>query len=877
MLSDLRYRLRALFRRNAVEDELQQELGFHFDQQVEKHVRAGMTRYEALRQTRLAFGGMGRIKDECREARGLAAAETLLQDIRHALRLWGRNPGFALAAVTAIGLGIGVNAAVFTITNAALFKTLPSERSGHTVYILGRQPGCELPCDTVRSYPHYRDFQAQAKSFDAIVAYHFAPVNLSDASSPERYPAMLISANGFSAFGQKPVAGRDFIPADERADAAPVAMLADALWQRRYGRDPSIIGKEIRVNDVSTTVIGVMPPDMQFRTGVDLWMPLAPVGDWQKREYRELTMLGRLAKNVSLKKARAELDTISRRLQSAYPAADKDIGTLVMEGRDYLNPRIRLVLMGLWIVVGLVLLVACANVANLLLGRAVERSREISIRVALGAGRWRVIRQLLAESIALSAAGGVVGWLLAIWGVRAFDAAIAGEKPPWLDFSMDYTVCAYLSAISIGAGILFGLAPALRLSRVDVHAGLKDGGRGASEGSRGRYLSGLLVSGEMAAAVVLLVGTVLVVRFLVTSCQSPVGVNTANVLTMHVDLPEKKYPSPSDRVSFYERLQARLRALPGVATVSIASTLPGHDGMDLAYELEGAKVVDTRLWPEGRGLVVGAGYFQAMDLRPLAGREFTGADGVAGPPSAIVNRSFAVKFWPKGNPIGKRLRLIEDGAPRPWLTVAGVVPDIWQDDQKHEFEPLIYLPFRQRPWGDMAVVARTLVPPASLGHAFRREVQAMDDNLPVFTLHTLDEDLKLHDWTPRVFGAMFIVFAAIAMMLASVGLYAVVAHSVNRRRQEIGVRMALGATARSIVAAVFAEGMRKVALGLAVGLAGAFALARVLRAALAGTFQPDWATFAIVAFVLAAAGVLACAIPARRATRVDPAAALRFE
>jgi putative ABC transport system permease protein len=877
MLSDLRYRLRALFRRNAVEDELQQELGFHFDQQVEKHVRAGMTRYEALRQTRLAFGGMDRIKDECREARGLAAAETLLQDIRHALRLWGRNPGFALAAVTAIGLGIGVNAAVFTITNAALFKTLPSERSGHTVYILGRQPGCELPCDTGRSYPDYRDFQAQAKSFDAIVAYHFAPVNLSDASSPERYPAMLISANGFSAFGQKPVAGRDFIPADERADAAPVAMLADALWQRRYGRDPSIIGKEIRVNDVSTTVIGVMPPDMQFRTGVDLWMPLAPVGDWQKREYRELTMLGRLAKNVSLKKARAELDTISRRLQSAYPAADKDIGTLVMEGRDYLNPRIRLVLMGLWIVVGLVLLVACANVANLLLGRAVERSREISIRIALGAGRGRVVRQLLAESVTLSTAGGVLGWLLAVWGVRAFDAALAGEKPPWLDFSMDYTVLGYLAAISIGSGILFGLAPALRLSRADVHAALRDGGHGASGGARGRYLSSLLVAGEMATAVVLLVGTVLVLRTLVTVYGASVGVNTANVLTMNVDLPTKKYPRQDDRRSFYERLQARLRALPGVAAVSIASTLPGHDGMSTAFELEGAGAVDRSLRPEVRGLVVDADYFRAMDVRPLVGREFSGADGVAGTPAVIVNRSFAAKHWPAGRPAGRRLRLVEDGAPREWLTVVGVVPDIWQNDQRRDLEPLIYLPFLERPLAGMSVVARTRVPPATLGQPFRREVQAIDGELPVFAMHTLDEEIRQHDWSVHVFGALFSIFAAIAMLLAAVGLYAVVAHSVNRRTQEIGVRLALGANAANIVGAVFAQGMRPVALGLGVGLAAAFGLARLLRALLAGLGQPDWATFAIVSLMLAAAGALACAIPARRATRVDPVVALRFE
>jgi putative ABC transport system permease protein len=577
-----------------------------------------------------------------------------------------------------------------------------------------------------------------------------------------------------------------------------------------------------------------------------------------------------------LQSGRAELDTISRRLESAYPADDKDIGVTVMEGRDYLNPRIKMVLTGLWIVVGLVLLVACANVANLLLGRAVERSREISIRVALGAGRWRVIRQLLAESVTLSVAGGVVGWLLAFWGVRAFDASIADAKPPWLDFSMDYIVFAYLTAISIGSGLLFGLAPVLGLARVDVSAALKEGGRGASGGPRARYLSSVLVTGEMATAVVLLVGTVLVVRTLVKSYQSPVGVNTANVLTMRVDLPEKKYPLPYNRISFYKRLQARLLALPGVETASVASNLPGQDGMDFAYELEGAGPVDTARRPAVRGLVVGAGYFHAMDVRPLVGREFNSADSVAGSPVAIVNRSFAARFWPEGNPAGRRLRLVEDGAAKAWLTVVGVVPDIWQNDMRREFEPLIYLPFGQRPSAGMSVVARTRVSPATLGQAFRREVQALDDNLPVFALRTLDAEIKRHDSDAWAFGAMFGIFTAIAMLLAAVGLYAVVAHTVNRRTQEIGVRMALGASPRNIVASVFGQGMRQVALGLGVGLAAAFGLARVLRALLAG-FQPDWATFAIVALVLVAAGALACAIPARRATRVDPVVALRFE
>ena len=879
MLSDLRYRLRALFRRNTVESELDDELRFHFEHQVEKYLHAGLTRSEALRKCRLAFGGIEQIKEECREARGIATVETLVRDMRHALRLWAKNPGFALAAVAAIGLGIGANTAVFTLANAVLFKTLPFEGGGHIVYVQGVEPGCELPCDTGRSYPDFREFREQAKSFESMMAYRFMPVSISDASGlPERYKAMQMSANGFSVFGQRPVAGRDFIPADERPGATPVAILTYALWETRYAKHASIIGRTIRVNEVPTVVVGIMPPGMQFRVSVDLWVPLVPAGDWRKRENRALMMLGRLAKGATLQSARSELDTISRRLESLYPASDKDIGIRVREGKDYFFPRVRTLFIGLLIVVGLVLLVACANVANLLLGRAVVRAREISIRMALGAGRWRVIRQLLAESVTLSVVGGIAGWLLAIWGIRAFDVAIAGTgKPAWLDFSMDYRVFAYLTAITVGAGLLFGLAPALQLSKVDLHAALKDGGQAAGGGSRGRRFSSLLVAGEMAAAVMLLVGTVLVVQTLLALYRSQVGVNTSNVLTMSIDLPEN-YSRPVDRISFYEQLQDRLRALPGVESTSMASSLPGHGGMSFTYQVEGAAPADGRLRPEVRGLVVDANYFHTMDVRPLVGREFTAGEDSAGPPAAIVNRSFAARVWPEGNALGRRLRVVGNGAPQQWLTVVGVVPDIWQNDIiRREFQPLIYLPLRQVPLESVSVVARTLVPPATLGQAFRREVQALDGNLPVYALRTLNEDLNLHDWGVRVFGAMFAIFTVIAMLLASVGLYAVMCHSVNRRTQEIGVRLAMGATAANIMTSVFVQGMRQVALGLAVGLPAAFALTRVLRALLAGVFQPDPATFLIVTLVLVAVGVLACTIPARRASRVDPAVALRFE
>ena len=597
MLNDLRYRLRVLFRRNAAESELGDELQFHFDQQVDKLVRSGLSRAEAIRQTRLLFGGMDQVKEECRDARGVSALSTLGQDLRHALRIWRQNPGFVLAAVTAIALGIGANATVFTIANAVLFKTLAFEDGRRLVYLQGTEPGCDFPCDTGRSYADFLDFRSQTKTMMALVAYAFEHVNVSDHHGlPERFFAMRMSANGFSALGLTPEFGRDFMAADERPDATPVVMLTHAVWESRYGGEPSIIGQTIRVNETPTVVIGVMPRKMQFRVSVDMWLPLVPTGAWRKRDYRGAMMLGRLADGATLESARTEMAMISRRLEAAYPGADRDIGIRVLEGKEYFSPRIRMVLKALWIAVGLVLLIACGNVANLLLARAVVRRREIAIRVALGAGRGRVIRQLLVESVALSTAGGVMGWLLAMVGVRAFDAAVAGTgKPAWLDFSMDSTVIAYLCAITVGAGIVFGLAPALRLSKTDVHLALKDGGRGASGGSRGRRLAGLLVAGEMALTVMLLTGTVLMIRTQVSIYRADIGVNPANVLTMRMDLPQKQYARVEDRIAFFTRLRERLGTLPGVEAATVASTLPGRGGMSFGYEIEGARRVNARM------------------------------------------------------------------------------------------------------------------------------------------------------------------------------------------------------------------------------------------------------------------------------------------
>jgi predicted permease len=814
--------------------------------------------------------------------------QTLLQDIRFGFRTLRKSPGFTAVAIFALALGIGINATVFTLANAVLFKNLPFKDSDRVLYVSGinRADGNHFGI----SYPDYRDFRSQAKSFEGLGAMVENVADVSDkTSAPQRYQALNMSANGFSVIGLQPFAGRDFLPEDERPGAAPVAILSYGLWETRYGSDPNIIGKSIRINEKATSVIGVMPRGQQFPGETDVWLPLIPSGNYEKREIRDLSLFGRMAKGTTLKLASVEMDTIARRLSAEYAVTNKNVGTQVMTFNEYsTRGKLRVVFLSMLGAVGFVLLIACANVANLLLGRAVGRSREISIRAALGASRWRVIRQLLVESLILSIAGGGLGWLAAFWGVRVFDAAvIPNGKPAFIVFSVDYTVLAYVAAITLGTGILFGLAPALRLSKLDINLALKDGGHGTSSGMRGKYLSAMLVVSEMALAVVLLAGAGLMIRSFMKLYQSPTGVMSDNVLTMRMLLRDSKYPRPNDETSFHDRLKERLEAVPGVSVMAITSNLPAAGALRFTYELQGAPPVDERKRPRTDALVVSPSYFPAMGVTPRSGRSFTESDGVAGYPVVIVNDTFAATFWPHEEPLGKRLRLISQpvgspngtpASPQAWLTVVGVVPDISQNNVGEDAsEPIIYLPYRQQPMRGMNVVARTRVPPGTLAGPFRRAVQDLDEDLPVFNLVSLDSFLAQQNWPWRVFGTMFAIFAAIALLLASVGLYAVIAHSVSQRTQEIGVRIAMGASGWNILGLVFSQGMKQLAIGLALGLAAAFGVTRALTALLVGVSPSDPATFISVAIVLTLAGMLGCMIPARRAIRVDPVVALRHD
>jgi len=808
---------------------------------------------------------------------------SILEDLRFGLRTLSKNPGFTAVAITALALGIGVNATVFSLANAVLFKNLPFANSDHVLYIVSTN-STKPHWWPAFSYPDYLELRAQLKSFDAVGASTQVSANISDhTASPEGYNGARISANTFSLIGQKPVAGRDFVPADEQPGAAPVAILSYKVWENRYGKDLSVVGRTVRIDEEPTTIIGVMPARLDFPRETEVWKPLILKDEYMKRENRRFTLYGHVASPSILKPASAEVSTIMQRLAAAYPITNKNIGGQVIDYNDYFggagDGEIKIIFTAMLGAVGFVLLIACANVANLQLGRAVSRMREISIRVALGAGRWRIIRQLLVESLILSVAGGLIGWMIAIWGIRTFDnAVIPNGKPQSLDFSMDVRALIYLGVISIGTGLLFGLAPALRLSRLDVNTALKDGGRGSSGGGRGKYLSGLLVVVEMALAVVLLAGAGLMIRSFLNAYRSDLGFRNDNILTMWIQLPNANYLNPDRQLAFFDRLKTRIDALPGVEIATVTSNMPLTGSWDFPYEIEGEPQPDARRRPQVDAVITTPDYFRVMGDQILAGRDFTPADGLPSSLTVLVNRQFAKSVFRDENPLGRRLRIYKKDIAQPWLTVVGVVPNLpYNNQSRAKRDPTIYIPYRLETTSSMSIAARTSVPPSTLKQAFRREVQAIDDGLPVQNLRTMDEQLEQRNWPYRVFGSLFAIFAVIALALASVGLYAVIAHSVSQRTQEIGVRMALGATSSNVMRLVFSQGMTQLAIGLVIGIAAALGVTKVLNSLLVDVSPSDPLTFVVTALVLTVAAAGGCLIPARRAMRVDPIEALRHE
>jgi putative ABC transport system permease protein len=805
--------------------------------------------------------------------------------LKYAFRMLAKDPWFTLVAVLALALGIGVNSTVFTFVNAVLLRGLPFPNADQIVHLNSRNT-TEGNSQGV-SYPDFRDWRANARTFSSLAAYQQTTMNISDSGHPpERASGVKVSANAFSIIGERPIQGRDFRDDEDRKGAEPVAILGYGIWKTRYGSDPGIVGKSIKINDVSTTVIGVMAEGMRFPTNTDVWTPLVPDTDLERRDARRVNLFGRLADGVTLKQAQTELSGICKNLERQYPDTNKSIDAEIMTFNQRFNGGpIRIVFLALMGAVGFVLLIACANVANLLLSRSARRSREIAVRIALGASRGRVIRQLLVESTLLAFLGGVLGWIMSLVGVRLFDIAVQDVgKPYWIKFTMDMTVFAFLVAVCFATGIIFGIVPALQVSKTNLNEILKESGRGNAGGRRARWMASSMVVVELALTIVLLAGAGLMIRSFMKLYSMNIGVDTTRMLTMRLGLPEKKYPTPEKRQLFYEALLPRLATIPGVAAASIASAPPGNGASARGIEFEGRPEPDPKKVPSVTTFYVSNEYFNTLGVTARQGRLLGQNDGNAGSEAVVVNARFAAQHYPGENAIGKRIRLQaltigpDANKTESWMTIVGVTPSIRQRNvQDVEPDSVIYMSYRLEPPTGTAILIRGRGDPGALTSAVREAVQATDPDQPVFGVRTMDQTLAEQRWPYRVFGTMFTIFAVIALVLSSVGIYAVTAYSVTQRTQEIGVRMALGAQARQVSWLILRQGLVQLAIGLLLGTAGALLAAPVLQTLLVQIKPTDPITLAGIGLIFTLVTVCACLIPARRATRLDPLSALRIE
>ena len=713
-------------------------------------------------------------------------------------------------------------------------------------------------------------------------------MNLSDEGrAPERYQGPYISWNTFRLIGQQPILGRDFLADDDKPGAEPVAMLGGGIWKSRYGSDPRIVGRTIKINDVPTTVIGVMPDGMKFPIGADLWLPLSnmPGLAAQKRaQHSTLGAFGRLADGVTRKQAQSELAAIAARLAHDFPDANKDIGATVMTFNERFNGGpIRLVFLSLMGAVGFVLLIACANVANLLLARSAQRAREVGVRVSLGATRWRIVRQLLVESVLLAALSGLLGFALAAAGTRWFEIATQDVgKPYWITFTMDGSVFAFFAAVCLATGIVFGLAPALHISRTDINEVLKDtGGRSGSGGLRARRWTSALIVGEVALTLVLLAGAGFMVRSFLTLYRMDLGIDTSRLLAMALALPDRKYPTPDARAAFYQRLAERLAAMNSIRGGTFASSLPLGGGAQLRLTIAGRPIPAGEQPPQVTRIIAGPRYFDTVGIQLARGRAFADTDGTIGHEVAIINQRFAAMHFAGHDPVGQRIKVVPDPltGPEPaFVTIVGVSATVRQSSsQQPDPDPVVYLPYRAQPLAVMQLIVRTPSEPAQMTAAIREEVRALDPDLPLFNIRTMDENLAQQRWPFRIFGTMFAMFATIALVLSAVGLYAITAYSVTQRTQEIGVRMALGAQNTQVWWLVIRGALVQLAIGLVIGMAGALGVGRLLRSVLVQQSADDPVTLGSIALLFVVVSLAACVWPASRATRLDPVHALRYE
>jgi putative ABC transport system permease protein len=813
--------------------------------------------------------------------------ETLIQDIKFGLRMLLKSPSMSIVATIALALGIGANTAIFSVVNAVLLRPLPYPNPDSLVELYETN----LQRGTVRgshSYPNFFDIRSQNTVFERVSTYRTSDFIMTGRGEPVRLQGAVVTADLFPLLGVAPALGRTFVADEDKGtDTGRVVVLSHRLYQTRFGGDPAILNQRLTFDGVSFTVIGVMPPAFEFpiqNEPVELWTTIA--GDsfgsepiTAQRGAHFLRVIGRLKPNVTPEQAQTELTTIAARLEQQYPDTNTRRGLRLESALMALVGDVRPVLFILLGAVACVLLIACANVANLLLARATSRHKEMAVRAALGASRVRVIRQLLTESVLLSLVGGAVGLLLAVWWSDLLVALGKEDIPRAVQVGIDWRVLGFTLGVSILTGVIFGLAPAFHSSKTDLVESLKDGGRGTSEGARRSRMRSILAVGELAVAVVLLVIAGLLIKSLWRLQNVNSGLQAENVMTFNVALPETRYKTDR-QAQFFSDLKARLESSPGVQSASSIIPLPlSGDRFVISFQIEGREV-SPKDEPSADIFMTGVGYFKTMGIPVIKGRDFEQRDQHGSPPVVIITEEFARQFFPNEDPIGKRMQpgigTYED-EDSPMREIVGVVGDIRNRSLNTEPKPAYYVPQTQIPFSQMAVVVKTTNDPRSLVSGMTKEVAAMDADLPLFGVKTMDEYMSSSVAGPRFNTTLLSIFAGVALVLTLVGLYGVMSYSVAQRTNEIGIRLALGAQTRDVLLMIVKQGSILILLGLTIGLVGAFAATRLIESLLFGVTTKDPFTFAAAAVLLAVVALLACYIPAWRATKVDPLRALRYE
>ncbi|HEY6401040.1 MAG TPA: ABC transporter permease [Blastocatellia bacterium] len=903
MFSKMMARMRALLRKSEMEIELDEELRYHIEQQTEQNIRLGMNPEEARSAARKAFGGVEQSKELSRDARGVRPLEDLWQDLRFGVRMLAKNPGFTLIAVITLGLGIGANTTIFSVVNAMLFRPLPYTEADRLMAVVldnensGRDRAAPRP---LWSYPKFSAFREHQTSFDAVAAYAQKPMAVNFADQSERIEVEIVTADYFKTLGIKASLGRVFAPEEDRApESHPVVLIGDKIWRRRFGADPKVIGQTIHIRNLPFTIIGVAPAGFAGQMGTaEIWAPMmmSPrlmFPETLTNSMRWLKAIARLKPGVAAAQALAEVAAFSDRINQLVPdpsgrsagGRGKEIINLIPLKDTKIDPLIRRSFLILLAAVGFVLMIACANVANLSLARAVGRRKEFAVRLALGAGKWRIVRQVLTESLILAALGAAAGLVVALLGINWLVTA-----RPWNDIGfwsqyaktfdyfwvgLDLRVLAFNLLVGAGAGVAFGIFPALQVAKQSVNETLKESPSGAAAGCRsprGLSARGALVVAQLALSLTLLAGAGLAIKSFWKLLSVKLGFDPQDVITMSIG-------TERQGLDFYQQLLERTQRLPGVESASLAGAAPLSDGNRGGIEIEGRAREETAQSPCLFNIIT-PDYFKTFSIAVLRGRVFNEHDRPGAPRVAVISRATALVFWRDENPLGRRIQApwrTKYETNEQWIEIVGVVDDVKYGAPEEEFEPVIYLPQSQPTLTAGQLALRVAGDPAPVIAAIRKEVYALDKTVPLYGVISMSERIAKVVSRYRFSAWLMGAFAAMALILAAIGIYGVVSYAASARTREIGVRIALGAQTRDIARLIITDGIALIGAGMSFGLIAAFIATRVLKSQLYGVETNDPLTFLIVSLALAVVGLAACYIPARRATKVDPLVALRCD